>query len=311
MSNDFRRYMHVEKFGSSETDGINQGVCYISYKIDGTNGCIWYDNDIGTIRFGSRNRELSDETKDTDNQGFVKLMKSKEYENEYLDFLNFLCRHRSLIIYGEWLVCSTLKTYKDDAWKHFYVFDVYDRDTDSYWSYDDYKKVFDEDYPYIKYIPCIAKLTNPTEEELKGCLDYTGDWLIKDGLGEGIVIKNYQYRNRYGRQTWAKMLTEDYKKHKSSSRHENKVLKEDHNTEYEIIKLMTYEHIMKERNKVMELHNSDTFEAKFIPETLNRAYNEFIKDNLEIIVLKKFKNATINFAVLKKLSDQRVKEVIL
>jgi hypothetical protein len=306
----YKSYQHIQKYGTQETEGITNGTVYVSYKIDGTNGCVWYDNDKDCLMFGSRKRQL-DDSKDGDNQNFVKLMTSPEYHDVYSDLFNFLCRHKDVIIYGEWLVCSTLKTYKDDAWKQFYVFDVYNSDNDTYWNYDDYKKVFDAEYPNIKYIPLLAKLENPTEDDLKNCLTKTGDWLVKSGLGEGIVIKNYDYVNKYGRRTWAKMLTEDYLKQKSHSRLQNNVNKQEHPVENEIIKLMTMEHILKERNKVLELHNTTEWDVKFIPETLNRVYNAFISDNIEIIVLKKFKNATINFSILKRLSDEKVKYYIL
>ena len=41
-------------------------------------------------------------------------------------------------------------------------------------------------------------------------LQDTGNYLITSGLGEGIVIKNYDFINNEGKTVWAKMLTEDY-----------------------------------------------------------------------------------------------------
>ena len=32
-----------------------------------------------------------------------------------------------------------------------------------------------------------------------------------EGSGEGVVIKNYDYKNKYGRQTWAKIVTNEFK----------------------------------------------------------------------------------------------------
>ena len=89
------------------------------------------------------------------------------------------------------MVPISLKTYKDDAWRTFYLFDILDTETDRYINYEEYSSILDNNFPNIKYIPLIAKLTNPTEEQVKQYLDDTGDWLIKDfkGLGEGIVIK--------------------------------------------------------------------------------------------------------------------------
>lgn len=38
---EFKKYQHIEKLGSSETDGILKGTVHLSFKIDGTNGCIY------------------------------------------------------------------------------------------------------------------------------------------------------------------------------------------------------------------------------------------------------------------------------
>ena len=32
----------------------------------------------------------------------------------------------------------------------------------------------------------------------------------EDGVPEGVVIKNYNYENKYGRTTWAKIISEDF-----------------------------------------------------------------------------------------------------
>lgn len=305
----YTKYQHIEKWGSGEVEGINQGICYLFYKIDGTNACVWYDNEKGTLQFGSRNRQLS---LDNDNSNFMRMMTSDpKLEPMVKDLFDFLNNNRNLIVYGEWLVPTNIKRYKDDAWKNFYVFDVYDTLNDSYWNYDDYKKVFDEEYPNIKYIPLICKLENPSEEDIKAHLNETGNYLISTGVGEGIVIKNYDYRNKYGRRTWAKMLTEDFLMNKKENRGSKRVAQEQGETiEREIIKLMTVDHVLKEKAKVMENRGSTTWESKFIPELLNRAFNEFFRDNWEII-LKKFHNPTINFQTLKKYSDEFVKSIIL
>ena len=284
----YKSYQHIQKYGTAEVNGINKGTIYIFFKIDGTNGCVFGKEGNLELGFGSRTRELSDLTKDSDNQRFVSLMKSTEYQGVYNDLLAFIQEHPDFIVYGEWLVPSTLKTYKDDAWRQFYVFDILDTKSEKYIPYDTYKQWFDTKYKNIKYVPLLAKLENPSEEDLKALLQRTGEWLVKNGLGEGIVIKNYDFVNQYGRRTWAKMLTEDYLNHKKTSRDNNHVEGEEHPTEHAIINLMTLEHINKEKNKVMELHNSEPFESKFIAETINRCYDEFIKDNIEIIVLKKF-----------------------
>ena len=54
----FRKYQHIERFGTMEVEGIELGLCYIFPKIDGTNSSVWLGED-GQIHAGSRKRELS------------------------------------------------------------------------------------------------------------------------------------------------------------------------------------------------------------------------------------------------------------
>ena len=62
---EFKKYQHVERFGTIETAGIENGMCYVFPKIDGTNASLWWDDGL---KAGSRNRELS---LNYDNAGFI------------------------------------------------------------------------------------------------------------------------------------------------------------------------------------------------------------------------------------------------
>lgn len=308
----YRKYMHIEKLGTSEVEGILNGTCYLTYKIDGTNACVWLKED-NTLGFGSRKRELSLEE---DNGKFMETLcqldtneftGSKIANQLYQQLHHYLSKHPNYILYGEWLIPHTIKRYGQDAWKKLYLFDVYDVENDKYINYDIWTEEM-KIYPEINIIPLIAKLENPTEEEIQSYLDKTGDFLITEGTGEGIVIKNYDYRNRWGHIKWAKVLTEDFRKSKGKLRHENKVEKDENPIEHAIINLMTVEHIQKEYHKLIE-DKGGIWSSKYIFELLNRTFNEFFRDNWEII-LKKFHQPTINFKVLKSYSDNYIKYVL-
>lgn len=300
----YKSYQHVEKLGSSEVEGILNGRVYLFYKIDGTNACVWMKDD-GTLGFGSRRRELN---MVEDNAGFMTaIMTQPENEKVLKDLKAFLTEHPNYIIYGEWLVKHTLKSYKNDAWKQFYIFDIYDTVENKYLPYYVYESWFNLLYKNLKYIPLIESLENPTEDDIKLRLGKTGDFLCAEGLGEGIVIKNYDYTNKYGRRIWAKVLTEDFRTTKTKVRSDNAAQKDEHPIEYKIINLMTVEHVLKEKAKIEERYNG--WSDKYILELLNRVFNEFWRDNWEII-LKKLRMPSIDFKKLKQLSDNFVKEVI-
>ena len=301
---DYRSYMHIEKLGTTEVDGILNGTCYLSYKIDGTNASVWL-TDKGELGFGSRKKQLSLDQPNMDNADFMRLI--TDDKALYQQLLNYLQIFPTRTIYGEWLVPHTIKRYNADAWRKFYVFDVFDNATGKYLNYDSWATTLQKACPNLVVIPLIAKLENPTQEEIVALLDKTGDFLCTEGIGEGIVIKNYDFVNRYGRTTWAKILTEDFKKQKDKTRANNAEAKAENATEHAIIQLLTPEHIYKERDKILEAYGE--WSSKHIFELLNRVYTEFLHDNFDII-LKKFKLPTINFRVLKQMSDNKVKETI-
>lgn len=201
----FTPYQHIERFPSEETDGITQGEVHIYPKLDGTNSSIWVENDNGeyVLCAGSRNRKLS---LDYDNQGFYKYALTQSKYKEYL------VQHPEYIIYGEFLVPHTIKDYDIKAWNQFYVFDVYDTENHRWIPYNEYMMEL-KDYGF-NIIPPLAVVTNPelTPEEISKYLESNHYLLVSDKiLGEGIVIKNYAYQNRYGRQTWGKVVMPSFK----------------------------------------------------------------------------------------------------
>lgn len=116
---EFKKYQHIGRFGTDEVDGIQYGECLVFYKIDGSNGSVWLGED-GEIKAGSRTREL---TLENDNAGFYEYILSNGRIKEYL------LKHPNHRLFGEWLVKHSLKTYRDDSWGKFYIFDVcLDRD---------------------------------------------------------------------------------------------------------------------------------------------------------------------------------------
>ena len=144
---EFQKYQHIERFGTEEVERIGIGEYYVFPKIDGTNSSVWLED--GEIKAGSRNREL---TLDKDNAGFYNAIIN---DNRIKSYLEANPTHR---LYGEWLVPHSLKTYRDDAWRRFYVFDVYVGEIPMH--YVDYKKGLDEFG--IDYINPIRIIKNNT-----------------------------------------------------------------------------------------------------------------------------------------------------
>jgi hypothetical protein len=108
------------------------------------------------------------------------------------------------------LVPHTLKTYREEAWRRFWVFDVLYKGR--LLSVEEYAVEFD--HFGIDYISALAIINNPTEEQLVGIMNNTNTFLIEDGAGpgEGIAIERYDnYVNRFDKQIWAKMVRNEFK----------------------------------------------------------------------------------------------------
>lgn len=287
---DFVKYQHIERMGTTEVAGIEDGMCYVFPKIDGTNSQLWYDGVL--LHAGSRNRELS---LDNDNQGFFNW--AVKQENIY----DFFANNPDLRLFGEWLVPHTLKTYEDSAWKNFYVFDV--MRGERYLPYEEYVDLL-EAYA-IDYIPPICKIQNPTYERLVGQLEKNG-YLIKDGegSGEGIVIKNYQYVNKYGRVTWAKIVKNEFKtKHQKCDVSE---LKEKKLVEQEIVD--KYVNSVLVDKEFAKIENDGGWSSKNIPQLLHTVFYTLIKEE-SWNFLKEHKNPTIDYKRLMSLTISKIKNL--
>ena len=292
MKMEFEKYQHLERFGTVETNGIEMGMCYVFPKIDGTNSQLWWDK---KLQAGSRKRHL---TLAEDNAGFY------EWALDQSKFSDFFKKYPMLRLCGEWLVPHTLRTYNESSWRNFYVFDVM-LGKDSYMPYDEYKEILDEFD--IEYIPPICKVENPTYERLVKQLDKNG-YLIEDGkgTGEGVVIKNYDYQNKYGRTTWAKIVKNEFKT-KHSKDNEVTEIKESKEIEREIVnKYVTLSLIEKEKAKI---EVEDGWRSKDIPRLLNTVYYCLVTEESWNFV-KEFRNPVIDFKRLNLVTTQKIKELM-
>lgn len=288
----FKKYQHLEKLGTSEVQNIEFGICHVFPKIDGTNGSIWFEN--GEIHTGSRRREL---LLDDDNAGF------HAWAIQQDNLRQFFSANQNYRLYGEWLVPHSLKTYRENAWRRFYVFDVLDDETDKYVPYESYKNVLEEFG--IDYIPPICSINNGSYDQFINQLVHNV-FLIEDGkgTGEGIVLKNYDFVNKYGRVTWAKIVTSEFKE-KHAKEMGGHVLNGKKLVEEEIAnKYITLALCEKEYSKI---ENDGGFTSKQIPRLLNTIYYCLVKeDNWEFV--KEFNYPVIDYNRLKHFTFIEVKK---
>jgi len=292
----FRRYQHIERYGNAEVEGIEFGNCYIFPKIDGTNSQLWFED--GLILGGSRNRTLSLED---DNQGFCEWVARQD------NFAYFFSENPYLRLYLEFLVPHTLKTYREDAWRKAYVFDVsvLNGEDEEFLPYEVYKPILEKHN--IEFIPPICSIKNPTYEDLIQKLD-SNTYLIKDGegFGEGIVIKNYDYHNKFGRQIWAKIVRSEFKE---------KHVKTMGYPEMDGSKMIEVEFVenycgatLIDKTYAKIVNETGGWSSKYIPRLLQTVYYDLVNEETWNFI-KKNKLPTINFKTLNYLTINRIKEL--
>jgi len=291
----FNKYQHIERLGTTEVDGLLDGTCHVFPKIDGTNSSVWLED--GEVRCASRRRVI---TPEDDNAGFAAWVQSSGIRDFFMTW-------QGLRLYGEWLVPHSLKTYREEAWRRFYVFDVViDGEAPYHLPYDEYRSKLEE-YG-IDYIPCMAVVENALTYDFNQLLPQN-TFLMQDGCqGEGIVIKNYDFRNRYGRTTWAKVVAAEFKeKHIREMGPPTKV--GESTVELRIANEFVTKAMVDKVKAKIESDDPLGWTSRYIPRLLNTVYYDLVREESWNFV-KKYKYPTIDFKKLSKLVSCRVKELL-
>ena len=201
----FKRYPKVHRLGKDETDGVLLGTVHVEEKIDGANGQIWVEDN--KICIGSRNNKL---TCDVHNP--------KDGDNRFNGFLDYVAKHDGINkllkdhpeyrLYGEWLVRHTIN-YKETAYQNFYLFDITTikdgEEVEEFFPKEDVIRIADK-YGILRP-EYHGTFDNPTEEQLTTLV---GKSVLGDN-GEGVVLKNLEFRDAFGNCNYAKIVTQDFK----------------------------------------------------------------------------------------------------
>lgn len=299
---EYKKYMHVELYGNDLVKGIEKGRCYIFPKIDGGNATAFLDA-IKNLRIGGRNREYSYE----DNQGglYQKMLEIKGIRD-------YLGKYPNRRLYGEFLTPHSIKYYRDDAWDKFYVFDVVEF-SDGKFKYLPYEEYFEELTSMgVDVIP-VYTITNDEDEFTDFLVNIeehikNSNFLLDDthqGMGEGFVIKNYDFTTKQYTTIWAKIISKDYtnkayaKKDKASSI-----------TNIEsVIALECVTESLVEKEKAKITVNEGYWDNKFKARLFNTIYNCVVREELWD-ALKRHKNPTINFKIFQGLITKQANNLL-
>lgn len=302
----FKPYMHIERFGTQAVEGIEHGTCFVFPKVDGTNASVWLDTktvyadpsddagsvEIPLVKAGSRTRQLSLEA---DNAGFLVWVQKQP------NLLAYLLEHPTHRLHGEWLVPHTLKTYREDAWRRFWIFDVEAEGT--FLSYDVYNVELEKHG--LDYIVPMFRAENIHIEYLLEALK-KNTFLIQEGsgIGEGVVVKNYDFVNRYGDTIWAKVVRQEFKEANAKTFGINTIGLAAPVEKQIVDKFVTEAMVDKVYAKIV--NETGGWESKCIPRLLNTVFYDLVREEMWE-VLKDFNNPTISFQSLKAYTIQMVK----
>ena len=94
---DYKKYTHVERLSSEACDGLlDNDTVYVTAKVDGSNGCVFWDSSSDCFAVGSRNNLLSDKE---DNGFFYAWAMSDGTEQQLLK--KYCEENQNKIVYGE------------------------------------------------------------------------------------------------------------------------------------------------------------------------------------------------------------------
>lgn len=233
----FKEYRKIHRFGSEENEGILEGFCFIQEKVDGANTSIWVRED-GWLGKGSRTQDVTG----GEFNGFVKYVETNEGIKRLLtDFPHYR-------LYGEWLVRHTLQ-YKETAYKQWYLFDILNEQNNKMLNIQEISAI--AQLYNIKTPKLFAELINPKLEDI---MKFVGQSELGE-RGEGVVIKNFGFINKFGDLEYAKIVTDKFKEDNALVFGGNNKHCESYWEIYAVNKYITLERVRKIMNKIQPTVN--------------------------------------------------------
>lgn len=300
----YKKYLHVERLGTEECEGLlDNNAVYVTAKVDGSNGCVFWDEASGEVHAGSRNFVLSDTE---DNAYFHEWLKGNAEEAR---LLRAYCQQNpDRIVYGEWMgrdkFVGAFKGYDKAAKGTLVIFDVLDQATGEYLPEAQWRVELAEAGLEPYFVKLLAVLDHPTETDVLAVAERNDFLLEGTGMvGEGVVCKVPGWKNKFGRTAYGKIVLAEFKK-------QRKPPIEKTAAEPEIVTLfVTDAEIEKTMAKVRASLGADAFDAR--DRRMMGMLTSFCwKDLLDECPnwVKKLKNPKVDFGTLSDLCAKRVKE---
>ena len=192
-----KKYHKIIRYGHKSTqDVLNKGdYIIIQEKIDGANASFAVIN--GELKCWSRNRELN-ETNTL--EGFYEWVQQNVQVQKLLE---------GVVYFGEWT--AQHKVLYEGYMKQFFLYDIYNLHLEEYVSFsmvrDEAKRLG------LQLIPVFFEGEFESFEQLMSYVGRTdlGGKLKGKPTGEGIVVKNVNYRDEFGKQIFVKLVIDGFR----------------------------------------------------------------------------------------------------
>jgi hypothetical protein len=212
----------------------------------------------------------------------------------------FFTDHPDWRLYGEWLVRHTI-LYRETVYRKFYLFDVLTGDEEEQ-GFLNAEAVADIGKEYgIDTVPMYGTFENPTVEALK---EFVGKSQFGD-RGEGIVIKNLGFRNKFGDVVFAKIVTESFKEDNAVVFGGNNKHSDTYYEVYVVNKYITLPRVKKIMDK-LQPQIDERLDMKHIPRICESVYHDMITEEGYAITKDVPK---LDFNVLRRIAFKKAKQI--
>lgn len=171
-----KKFMDIQRIKNGLTDGFHVGdSIIIQEKIDGANAAIRYDAENDVLVAQSRKNILNISNNLRGFYEYVQRLDKEKFKKVVPP--NF-------VVFGEWLVHHSVK-YPIDRYNQFYIYDVYDLNTNSYapqWVVKDIAERLG-----LNYVPVFYEGDFVSWEH---CYQFVGKTELGGEYAEGIIVKN-------------------------------------------------------------------------------------------------------------------------
>lgn len=293
---EFKKYEKIHALHKEECEGILEGTCYIQEKVDGANASIWLGDD-GEIHYGSRTRDLF--LANDNFNGFGDWVRAHPRLKEF--FANF----PHIRLNGEWLVRHTIG-YRETSYKKFYLFDAEQCDGGMCMTTDIeqlYKIAKEYDIPTAHFH---GKFENPTLELIKF---FAGRSVLGE-KGEGVVVKNLSFRNKFGDVNFGKYVTQEFKEDNGVTFGGNNKFSDTYEEMYFTNKFVTLPRVEKTLHKLESMEGK--LSEKHIPRVMGMVFHDVMSEEANDMANHLAKSgADFNFKKFKELCNKKSKSIFM